>query len=216
MARGPAQRRAWLRTLCADVIDGPAPTSESSSERTPQAGRGAGTPGPTALRSRGGLFGLPLWARWVLSLGVVLSLAVALVLFVEHHGPNAQTSGSPAAVVRANNEAEVLVEQDQAPHVVRLGAGAAPAAALERALHAQMAHQIALGQIGGPLGRSTCHSTGAGAGGRRAYVCRVLAAHVSYPFFAVTDTRTHQITYCKRDAPPIPSENIPVSRRCLA
>lgn len=166
------------------------------------------------MRSTGGIFGLPLWLRWALSFGVVLVLGAALVLFVEHHGSDSPTTTDPAAVLRANREAEILVAQDQAPHVVRLSSGIAPAAALERALHAAMAQLIASGQINGPLGRSTCTPTRAAAGDRRSFACRVLAARVSYPFVGVVDTRTRRITFCKRDPPPIPSQNIPVSRRC--
>jgi hypothetical protein len=43
----------------------------------------------------------------------------------------------------------------------------------------------------------------------------VESAAVSYPFLGVVDLRAKQITYCKRDPPPVPSENIPVSSRCV-
>jgi hypothetical protein len=32
----------------------------------------------------------------------------------------------------------------------------------------------------------------------------------------VVDTSARRITYCKRDPPPVPSQNVPLSPRCLA
>jgi hypothetical protein len=32
----------------------------------------------------------------------------------------------------------------------------------------------------------------------------------------VVNVPAHRLTYCKRDEPPVPSMNIPVSRRCVA
>jgi hypothetical protein len=156
-----------------------------------------------------------LWLRWTLSLGVVLVLGVALVVFVEHNGPNSPTSTNPAAIERANQEAEILLEQDQVPHVVRLSARTAAAAALEQALRADMAHRIATAAIDGPLERTTCTPTGAKPTTRQAFRCAVVAAHVSYPFLAVVDIRSHRITYCKRDVAAVPSQDLPVSPRCL-
>ena len=43
----------------------------------------------------------------------------------------------------------------------------------------------------------------------------VVAGGVTYPFLGVADPRARRVTYCKRDQPPVPSDNIPVSRRCL-
>jgi hypothetical protein len=42
------------------------------------------------------------------------------------------------------------------------------------------------------------------------------AADVNYDFLGVVDVPAHRLTYCKRDEPPVPSMNIPVSRRCVA
>jgi hypothetical protein len=39
-------------------------------------------------------------------------------------------------------------------------------------------------------------------------------ANVNYPFDAVIEPAVRHLTYCKRDIPPIPSMNIPVSARC--
>ena len=40
------------------------------------------------------------------------------------------------------------------------------------------------------------------------------SGNVNYPFVGVFTEDQAALTYCKRDLPPIPSENIPVSARC--
>jgi hypothetical protein len=157
----------------------------------------------------------PLWARWVLSLGAGLIVLVALVLFVEHNSNNSEATQNPAAVARANRQAEIVVAQDQAPHAVALRPGARPRAAITRAVRADMNTMINNGIIEGPVSRTACAQTG-GHGGRLAFSCSAVAAGVTYPFLGVVDTEGRQVTYCKRDAPPVPSMNIPVSRRCRA
>jgi hypothetical protein len=42
----------------------------------------------------------------------------------------------------------------------------------------------------------------------------VVANGQGYRFLGVVDTAAHRITYCKHDEPPVPGEDIPVSRRC--
>jgi hypothetical protein len=198
------------------VPEAPPPPPPRSSELT--------TPGdpPAAPRSRprprsaGSIFRPPLWLRWVLSLGVGAVLIVLLVRFVQHNSGTSPANESPAAAVRANREAEVLVAQDQAPRVARLAAGVAPATALQHATHADIAHLIAQGVINGPVGHSTCTPTGARATTPRGFRCTVVAANFNYQFVGVVDTRTRRITLCKRDPPPVPSQNVPVSPRCLA
>jgi hypothetical protein len=157
----------------------------------------------------------PLWARWVLALGAGVIFLVALVLFVQHNNNNSEATQSPAAVARANRQAEVVVAQDQAPHVVALKSGAGARGALVAAVRADMTAMINNGIIEGPVSRTTCAPTG-GHGGRLTFRCAALAAGVTYPFLGVVDPGTRQVTYCKRDEPPVPSMNIPVSRRCLA
>ena len=156
-----------------------------------------------------------MWLRWVLSCGVAAVLIVLLVRFVEHNSGTSPANLNPAAAVRANREAEILVSQDQAPRVARLGPRAAPARALEHATQADIAREITQGTISGPLGRSTCTPTGTRAAAPLAFRCTVVAADFNYQFVGVVDTRTRQITFCKRDPPPVPSQNVPVSRRCL-
>jgi hypothetical protein len=158
----------------------------------------------------------PLWLRSVLSLGVAAVLVTALIVFVDNNSSNGPANIKPAAAAEENREAEILVTQDQAPHVVRLSSGTAPASALAQAVRQEMASRIARTEINGPLKRSSCHPSGSRTGPRVAFMCRVVAGGVSYPFFGVVDVRARRLTYCKRDPPPIPSENIPISPRCLA
>jgi uncharacterized iron-regulated membrane protein len=167
------------------------------------------------VRAPGAYLALPLWSRFVLAAAVAVGLLVVMVLFVEANNTNTNPSLNEASEVRANREAELLVAQDQAPHVVSLAAGAAPALALERAVHARMAAQVARGAIEGPLQAARCRLRAPATGAGRRYSCTVVAAGVTYPFLGVVDPRAHRLTYCKRDPPPLPSDNVPVSRRCL-
>jgi hypothetical protein len=184
--------------------DGPSPPEAAPTRRRPR-----------RVRAPGAYLALPLWSRFVLAALVAVGLLVAMVLFVERNNTNANPSLNEASEVQANREAEVLVAQDQTPHVVRLAAGAAPAAALERAIHARMAAQVAGGAIAGPLKATRCQPRGPATAAGRPYSCTVLAGGVTYPFLGVVDTRARRVTYCKRDQPPVPSDNVPVSRRCL-
>jgi hypothetical protein len=177
-------------------------------------------PGDTAgagrrPRAPGAYLRLPLWQRFALAGGITAVLLIALVIFVEHNNTNSNPSLNEAAEVRANREAEILVAQDQAPHTVRLQRGAHAAASLEGALHARMASQIRAGVIDGPLKAAECVQRGAASGGRHAFSCTIEAGQVTYPFLGVVDTSTRRIAYCKRDPPPTPSDNVPVSSRCV-
>jgi hypothetical protein len=155
----------------------------------------------------------PMWARWALSFGVAALLAVGLIVFVSHHNGNGLASESPKASERANREAEIVVSQDQAPHVVTLAAGVSRAAVTDAIRHA-MTVRIGRGEAGAPLQRVGCTVTGSRASAT-GYRCRAIAAGVAYPYQAVVDRVTHRLTFCKHDAPPVPSMNIPVSRRCV-
>ncbi|MGO9956998.1 MAG: hypothetical protein ACLP50_13635 [Solirubrobacteraceae bacterium] len=155
---------------------------------------------------------IPLWARWALSFAVAAALLVSLVVFVDHNNnPNSLASQNPAAVVRANREAETLVAQDQAPRVAVAATGLDPRAALERAVRADMTQRLQSGQIDGPLQSVRC----AGHGSRPGFSCAAMAASVNYDYLGVVDVHARRVTFCRRDPPPVPSENVPVSRRCL-
>jgi hypothetical protein len=172
--------------------------------------------GRSGARGRREYSRLALWQRYVLSVSVAVVLLVALVVYVDGHNTDSPASSDPAAAVRANREAEVLVAQDQAPHVVKLVGGLRPGAALVRVLRADMTRRVSQGQIAGPVQRAACRSTAGAAGPARAFSCTVQAGDVTYPFLGVVDPAARRVTYCKRDPPPAPSDNVPVSRRCRA
>ncbi|MGI8713460.1 MAG: hypothetical protein ACR2NR_09800 [Solirubrobacteraceae bacterium] len=154
----------------------------------------------------------PLWARWVVSFAVAAALLVGLVAWVSHHNGNGLATVSPKAAARANREAEIVVSQDQAPQVVAVAAGASRAA-VTHAIRRNITTRIATGQAGAPLQHVHCgryRVRGAAEGFR----CTATAAGVNYPYEAVLNSRAHTLTLCKHDAPPVPSQDIPVSRRC--
>jgi hypothetical protein len=144
---------------------------------------------------------------------IAVALLVAMVIYVDHNNTNSNPSLNEAAEVRANREAETLVRQDQAPHTLLVAPHASPAVATERAIRARMARQVSAGVIDGPLKAARCTATGQ-ASGRAAFACTITAGAVRYPFVGVVDLRAHRVTYCKRDPPPSPSDNVPVSSRC--
>ncbi|MDQ6836082.1 MAG: hypothetical protein M3016_07825, partial [Actinomycetota bacterium] len=93
----------------------------------------------------------PLWRRYALSVLVAGCLLAGMVIFVNGHNTDSNPSTNPATAVRANREAEILVAQDQAPRSARLETGSPAVGALERAIHARLAAQVAGGAIPGPL-----------------------------------------------------------------
>lgn len=154
--------------------------------------------------------------KMVLSLGVAAAVVAALVIFVERANHNTSTEApvnNPRAVAEEHREAEIVVGQDQRPHVVALAPSAAAGKALKKAVTAYMRSQVSRGMINGELMGSRCSRTG-GSRSRQLWRCDVVVANVRYPFDAVIEPAARRITYCKRDAPPVPSMNIPVSPRC--
>lgn len=156
-----------------------------------------------------------MWAKWALSFGVGAVLLVALIIYVDHHNTDSPPSQNLAAQTRANQEAALVIERDQAPRVVALRRGATPANGLIGAVRATMSGLITRGTIDGPLQKVRCTRHGGGAG-TPAFSCVATAADVNYDFLGVVNVPAHRLTYCKRDQPPVPSMNIPVSRRCVA
>lgn len=163
-------------------------------------------------RAPGAYLRLPTWQRFVLAGGIALALLVAMVIFVARNNTNTNPSLNEAAEVRANREAEILVREDQAPRTLRFKGE--PAHELQRAIHARMAAQVARGTIDGPLEQARCRLTGPPRGARHAVYCTIVSSGVSYPFVGVVNSAARRITYCKRDPPPAPSDNVPVSSSC--
>jgi len=157
-----------------------------------------------------------MWVRMTLALGVVAILIAALVVWVNHSTndtPAEAPVNNPKAVAEEHREAQIVVGQDQQPHVVALAPGAAPAAAIRNAVTGYMRTQIRRGLIDGRLTRSGCTRAG-GNGSRQVWHCTVVVASVNYLFDGVVEPAAERLTYCKRDLPPVPSMNIPVSASC--
>lgn len=178
-----------------------------------------GPPAPThQRRSRppGAYRNLPLWGRFVVSGLVAIVLLAAMVIFVSGHNTDSPTLTNPVAATRANRQSEILVEQDQAPHVASLPHGLSARAGLERVLHARLLTQVAGGSLSGPLSPARCRETGAPHGSTSGFSCSIAAGGITYPYLAAVDTAKRRITLCKRDPPPAPSDVVPVSPRCRA
>jgi hypothetical protein len=160
----------------------------------------------------------PLWARWLLTIFAFAVLTLAAVVFVHAHseGTSTPTKSEREAEVEANREGTIIVEEDQAPHTARLGAGVATLTALERAISGDAHVRIQAGNLTGPFQSVHCEAKGA-AGANRAFRCTVHTAGVNYPYLAVLNGHTRQFTWCKLDPPPASgAPEVPVSARCRA
>ena len=151
----------------------------------------------------------------MLSFTVGAVLLVALIIYVDHHNTDSPPSQNLAAQTRANQEAALVIERDQAPQVIKLRRGATPVKGLTGAVHTTMSGLINRGIIDGPLQKVRCARHGGGAG-TPAFSCVATVDDVNYDFLGVVNVPAHRVTYCKRDVPPVPSMNIPVSPRCVA
>ena len=99
--------------------------------------------------------------------------------------------------------------------MVKLTRGDGPHAAFVRTVHAAMASLINKGVVDGPLQRVRCSPHGGG-GSHSGFSCVATADDVNYDYVGVVDVPARRLTYCKRDEPPVPSQNIPVSAACTA
>jgi hypothetical protein len=162
---------------------------------------------------------LPLWAQWVIPFAVAAAVVIALVVFVNYETnqvPVVAADNSAGAVREQNREDTILVQEQQAPKVVKLKAGESPAHAIRAAVVGYMTRQIAAGAMDGPIKSASCKAAGSTTT-RLVFHCSVTASAqvVTYPFDGVVQPASRTVTYCQRVAPPIPSMNVPVSRRCL-
>jgi hypothetical protein len=156
-----------------------------------------------------------MWAKFATSLAVGAILLVALVIFVNHNNTDSNQTLTPSEQAKVNKEAARVVAADQAPRTVTLARGESPHAAFERTIHSSMASLVKNGVVDGPLQRVRCTRHG-GAARRLGFSCVATANDVNYDYVGVVDVSVRQITYCKRDEPPVPSQNIPVSAACTA
>ncbi|WP_249009595.1 hypothetical protein [Conexibacter sp. DBS9H8] len=162
---------------------------------------------------------LPLWFRYVVTFAVAAVLFIALVHYVTKNTaplqapPQAPNAGQ---LSQEQHQDRIVVEQQQAPHRLRVPAATPPVAAA-RAVAAYMAYEVAHGFIAGPVdGQASCHGSGSGA--RIALTCNIHAGsritRLRYPFDVVVVPSTGEVTYCQVVTPPIPSLRVPVSPAC--
>lgn len=154
-----------------------------------------------------------MWAKFALSLSVAAILLVALIIFVNNNNTDSNQTLTPSEQAKVNREAERVVAADQAPSTVTLGHGGTPHAETVRTIRATMSSLVNKGIVDGPLQRVRCTRHG-GQAGRPAFSCVATANNVNYDYVGVVDVPARQFTYCKRDEPPVPSQNIPVSPAC--
>ncbi len=157
----------------------------------------------------------PMWAKFAVSLGVGAILLVALIIFVSHNNTDSNRTLTPSEQAKVNKEAALVVATDQAPRVVTLTRAESPRAGFVRTVRATMSGLVDKGVIDGPLQRVRCTRHG-GRAGSLGFSCVATANDVNYDFVGVVDVPARQLTYCKRDEPPVPSQTIPVSPRCTA
>jgi hypothetical protein len=162
----------------------------------------------------------PLWARWLATVAAFAILIAAIAIAVHDINSNTNGAGSQAseakAEAQANEEARIVIAEDQKPHGAALPPGAQVKPALERAIAADVNKRTTDGQLTGPYESVRCHKTGAPKAGRQAFACTVKSAHVVYPFAAVADKRAQALAWCKIDPPPEPGQplEVPLSPRC--
>ena len=92
-------------------------------------------------RRRGGYRALPVWAQWLIPFAAAAVVVIALVEFVNYETNNVPVLAgvsSASAVREQNREDTILVQQQQAPQVVRLKAGESPAHGIRAAVIAYM------------------------------------------------------------------------------
>jgi hypothetical protein len=163
----------------------------------------------------------PLWARYVVTFAIAGILFAALIIFVSHNQQpltEAPASSNKAQAQATQRQDTELVEQQQAPHVVKLAKRMSATSAASSAVHAYMAREVSHGFIAGPVdGMATCQATG-GSSARKRFRCHVTSGQkltkLLYPFDAVVQPRAAKVTYCQVVTPPYPLTEIPLKAAC--
>jgi hypothetical protein len=160
----------------------------------------------------------PLWMQWLLTILAFAVLIAAISVGVHAVNDSASSSSEQSAALEANQESQIVLEEDEAPHSARLVRGARTQIALQRAISADMRVRIRTEGIPGPLQGVRCAPLGGNHAGRQAFRCIARADAVAYPFSAVVDRRAGALTWCKVDPPPQAGgpQEVPVSPRCQA
>jgi hypothetical protein len=160
---------------------------------------------------------LPLWGRWVITIaGYAIVIGVIVFLVSGGSSSGVSTQSEVKAEAQANREADLVIEEEQAPRVAPLSSHTAVPAALMAAITKDVNARIAASQLTGPLQHVRCAPSGASHAGRAPFRCTVTTANIVYPFDAIAELRARQLTWCKVEPPPTTgSGEVPVSPRCL-
>ena len=159
----------------------------------------------------------PLRIQFALAFGVAALLVILLIKFVDYANPRGGAESpvtSEKELAAEAHDGDIVVGQDEAPHVVRLASGAQPDVAVRAAILAYMHAKVAGGQIAGPVTAASCATTSGSSPNRIAYHCTVVSGSVSYPFDGIVEPSTRTLTYCKVDYAPQAGESVPISARC--
>lgn len=161
---------------------------------------------------------LSLRTKYVLSFGIAAILLAAMIIYVNGHNTDASNGQqlTPQGRASANRLAIILAEQEQAPHVLHADPAAAPRDAISHAVRVQMNGLINNQEAGPPLSPARCFATHAGGGQVQGFSCTDLSGGQYFDFVGVVDSATHVVTVCRRDPPPVQSQSVPVSTRCLS
>ncbi len=158
-----------------------------------------------------------LKVQFFLAFLVAAVAIVALIRFVDSENPKVEQASSPSQsqFTTEQQEDEVIVRQQQAPHVTKLPAGRTPLQAIDSAVRRFVSYEVARGIFGGPFKSATCVADGVSSS-RLLYRCKAVTAALTYPFDGVVDRAQQQVVYCQVVQPPIPSMKMPaISSRCL-
>jgi hypothetical protein len=156
---------------------------------------------------------IPLAVRWAVCLLVGAVLIVLLVVYVSNHNGNGEAPISKAKLKQENAQDTILVQQQQAPHALRVDSTAAARTTLVAGVGRLMRQQVTDNTLPGPVQRVRCWES-ARQGSKVGFHCSAKADDISYPFLAVYTPSAHRAVFCKKVYAPVASENIPVSRRC--
>ena len=140
---------------------------------------------------------------------------MALIIFVNHNNTDSNQTLTPRSRPRSTARPSSSIAADQAPHVVTLTAAREPPRGVRAHGARHDAASSTRGVVDGPLQRARCTRHGGG-GGRPAFSCVATADDVNYDFVGVVDVAARQLTYCRRDEPPVPSTGHPGQPRCTA
>jgi hypothetical protein len=163
----------------------------------------------------------PLRVRFIIAFGTSAIVLVALVIYVHDHSHQAEglpASPSKSEAAQTQKEDRIVVQQQQAPHVVRFPARVHTLSAAAGAVERYMANETSRDLISGPVvGAAHCTASG-GHSQRVRFHCEIHAGPAGqvllYPFQGVVQPAARKVTYCQVITPPYPLSDVPLSAAC--